>query len=70
MTTATLWVLLAFLPPGYDRPPVMVVQRFSTQAECLDLLANFPTTTRNTFDCMPSRQIRAGAAPTTENRPL
>ena len=45
-------------------------ERFATQAECLDVLAVFPPTTRVTFDCMPSRQIRAGAAPTMENRPL
>ncbi|GFN25458.1 hypothetical protein ADE_11560 [Achromobacter denitrificans] len=68
MTAATLWVLLAFLPAGYDRPPVMVVERFATQAECLDVLAVFPPTTRVTFDCLPSRQIRAGAA-TLEIRP-
>lgn len=70
MTAATLWVLLAFLPAGHDRPPVMVVERFATQAECLDVLAVFPPATRVTFDCMPSRQIRAGAAPILENRPL
>ncbi len=70
MTAATLWVLLAFLPATHDRPPVMVIERFATQAECLDVLAVFPPTTRVTFDCMPSRQIRAGVAPTLENRPL
>ncbi|MGE8688598.1 MAG: hypothetical protein ACN6PJ_15755 [Achromobacter sp.] len=69
MTAATLWVLLAFLPAGHDRPPVMVVERFATQAECLDVLAVFPPTARVTFDCLPSRQIRAGAA-TLEIRPL
>ncbi|CAB3862810.1 hypothetical protein IPU70_07925 [Achromobacter sp. SD115] len=69
MTAATLWVLLAFLPAGHDRPPVMVVERFATQAECLDVLAVFPPTTRVTFDCMPSRQIRAGVPPM-ENRQL
>lgn len=68
MTATTLWVLLAFLPAGHDRPPVMVVERFATQAECLDVLAVFPPTTRVTFDCLPSRQIRAGAA-TLEIRP-
>ncbi len=67
--TTTLWVLLAFLPAGHDRPPAMVVERFATQAECLDVLAVFPPTARVTFDCLPSRQIRAGAA-TLEIRPL
>ncbi|MNW08116.1 hypothetical protein D3C71_2048420 [compost metagenome] len=62
MTAVTLWVLLAILPAGHERPPVMVIERFATQAECLDVLAVFPPTTRITFDCMPSRQIRAGAA--------
>lgn len=70
MTAATFWVLLAFLPPGGDRPPVMVIERFTSQAECLDVLAVFPFGTRVDFTCMPSRQIRAGAAPTSENRPL
>ena len=69
MTAATLWVLLAFLPPGEDRQPVMVVDRFTTQAECLDVLDVFPLTTRVTFDCLPSEQIGTGAA-TLENRPL
>lgn len=68
MTATTLWVLLAFLPAGHDRPPVMVIEHFATQAECLDVLAVFPPTTRVTFDCLPSRQIRAGAA-TLEIRP-
>lgn len=70
MTAATLWVLLAFLPTGDGRPPVMVIDRFATEAECLDVLAVFPFGTRVDFTCMPSRQIRAGAAPTSENRPL
>lgn len=70
MTAATLWVLLAFLPSGHDRPPVVVVERFSTHAECLDLLAVFPPTARVTFECLPSRQIRGVAAPILENRPL
>lgn len=70
MTAATLWVLLAFLPATHSRPPVMVIERFTTQAECLDVLAVFPFGTRVDFTCMPSRQIRAGAAPTLENRPL
>ncbi|EHK65266.1 hypothetical protein [Achromobacter arsenitoxydans] len=69
MTAATLWVLLAFLPTDHGRPPVMVLERFASQAECLDVLAVFPPTTRVTFDCMPSRQIHAGAL-TTENRLL
>lgn len=70
MTAATLWVLLAFSPASHDRPPVMVVERFATQAECLDVLSVFPPTSRVDFDCMPSRQIRAVAAPHLENRPL
>jgi len=70
MTAATLWVLLAFLPADHDRPPVVVVERFATQAECLDLLAVFPPTARVTFECLPSRQIPGVAAPTLENRPL
>lgn len=69
MTAATFWVLLAFLPASYGRPPVMVIERFTTQAECLDVLAVFPFGTRLDFTCLPSRQIRAGA-PIPENRPL
>lgn len=69
MNAATFWVLLAFLPPGQDRPPVMVIERFATQAECLEVLAIFPPT-RATITCLPSRQIRAGAHPNPENRPL
>lgn len=69
MTATTLWVLLAFLPTTHDRPPVMVIERFPSQAECIDLLAIFPPTDRVTFECLPSRQIRTFAAPTTENRP-
>lgn len=70
MTAATLWVLLAFVPVGNDRPPVVVIERFVTQTECLELLAVFPPTARVTFECLPSRQIRDVAAPTLENRPL
>lgn len=66
MTAATLWVLLAFLPSGNDRQPVMVIERFATQAECLDILAIFPPTTSVTFDCMPSRQV--SARPLSETR--
>lgn len=69
MNAATLWVLLAFLPPTHGRPPVMVIERFDTQAECLEVLAVFPPT-RTTFVCLPSREIRASASPATENRPL
>lgn len=63
MTATTLWVLLALLPPGDDRPSVMVIERFPNQAECLDLLAVFPPTTRVTFDCLPSRRIDARPLP-------
>ena len=70
MTATTLWVLLAFLPATQNRPPVMVIERFATQAECLDVLAVFPFGTRIDFTCMPSRQIRTGAAPTLEKQPL
>ncbi len=66
MTAATFWVLLAFLPPGGDRPPVMVIERFTSRAECLDVLAVFPFGTRIDFTCMPSRQIRAGASQETQ----
>lgn len=66
MTAATFWVLLAFLPPGGDRPPVMVIDRFTSQAECLDVLAVFPFGTRIDFTCMPSRQILAGASQETQ----
>jgi hypothetical protein len=66
MTAATFWVQLAFLPPGSDRPPVMVIERFTSQAECLDVLAVFPFGTRIDFTCMPSRQIRAGASQETQ----
>jgi hypothetical protein len=59
MTAATLWVLLAFLPPGYDRPPVMVMERFDTAAECERVRALYPPSA-TTFSCMPSRQVRAG----------
>ena len=69
MNAVTLWVLLAFLPPDNDRPPVMVIERFATQAECLDVLAVFPPT-RTTFTCLPSRQIRASANPNRESQPL
>ncbi|MDF2861377.1 MAG: hypothetical protein K0S02_1649 [Achromobacter mucicolens] len=69
MTAATLWVLLAFLPADYDRPPVVVIERFATQAECLDVLDIFPPTTRVAFECLPSRQIGPGAA-ILENRSL
>lgn len=68
MNAAISWVLLAFLPPGYDRPPVMVIERFETQAACLDVLDVFPHTTRIIFDCLPSQQIRVGQASTMENR--
>lgn len=67
MTAVTFWVLLAFLPATHDRPPVMVIERFATPTECLDVLAVFPFGTRIDFTCMPSRQIRAGATPTLEN---
>lgn len=30
MTAATVWILFAFLPAGYDRPPVMRIERFET----------------------------------------
>ena len=63
MTVATLWVLLAFLPATHDRPPVMVIERFATQAACLDLLAVFPPTDRVSFDCLPSRRIEARPFP-------
>ncbi|MNW16647.1 hypothetical protein D3C71_2155610 [compost metagenome] len=63
MTAATLWVLLAFLPASFERPPVMVIERFATQAECLDLLAVFPSTVRVSFDCLPSQRIDARPLP-------
>ncbi|WP_313619510.1 hypothetical protein [Achromobacter sp.] len=59
MTAATLWVLLALLPADHDRQPAMVIERFRTQAECLDLLATFPPTARVTFECLPSLRIDA-----------
>lgn len=66
MTAATLWILLAFLPTGDGRPPVMVIDRFATEAECLDVLEVFPFGTRVHFTCMPSQQIRAGASQETQ----
>lgn len=63
MTAATLWVLLAFLPAGHDRPPVVVVERFPNQAACLDLLAIFPPTARVAFECLPSTRIDARPLP-------
>lgn len=63
MTAATLWVLLAFVPLGNDRPPVVVIERFPSQAQCLDLLAVFPPTDRVSFDCLPSRRIEARPFP-------
>lgn len=59
MTAATLWILFAFLPAGYDRPPVMRIERFETAAECERVRAIFPPST-TAFSCLPSRQIRAG----------
>lgn len=59
MTAATIWVLFAFLPAGYDRPPVMRIERFETAAECERVRAIFPPST-TAFSCLPSRQIRAG----------
>lgn len=59
MTAAITWVLLAFLPATYDRPPVMVVERFDSAADCERVRAIFPPSA-TVFSCMPSRQIRAG----------
>jgi len=67
MTASTVWVLLAFLPATYDRPPVMVLERFATAAECERVRSVFPPST-TTFSCMPSRQIRAGQPTTMEPR--
>ncbi len=60
MTAATIWVLFAFLPAGYDRPPVMRIERFETAAECERVRAFFPRSITTVFSCLPSRQIRAG----------
>ncbi|WP_448684774.1 hypothetical protein [Achromobacter xylosoxidans] len=60
MTAAAIWVLFAFLPPGYDRPPVMRIERFETAAECERVRAIFPRNITTVFTCLPSRQIRAG----------
>lgn len=60
MTTATIWVLLAFLAPGPGRPPAMVIERFPTQAACESRLTIFPDTARVRFVCLPSRQVSAG----------
>lgn len=57
MTAATLWVLFAFLPPDDGRQRAMVVDRFASQAQCLDLLDIFPPTYCVTFDCLPSQRI-------------
>ena len=59
MTAVTIWILFAFLPAGYDRPPVMRIERFETAAECERVRAIFPPSA-TVFSCMPSRQIRAG----------
>ncbi|WP_238876837.1 hypothetical protein [Achromobacter xylosoxidans] len=59
MTAATIWILFAFLPASYDRPPVMRIERFETAAECERVRAIFPPSA-TTFSCLPSRQIRAG----------
>jgi len=58
MHAATLWILLAFLPPDHGRPPVMVIERFPTAAQCQSRLAILRAN-RVTFDCLPSRQIGA-----------
>jgi hypothetical protein len=63
MTATTLWVLLAFLPVSDVRAPVVVIERFPSQAQCLDLLAVFPPTDRVSFDCLPSRRIEARPFP-------
>lgn len=68
MNAVISWVLLAFLPPGHERPPVMVIERFSSQGACLDVLDIFPHTTLIAFDCLPSRRIRAVAASDLENQ--
>lgn len=60
MTAATIWILLAFLPASYDRPPVMRIERFETAAECERVRAIFPRNITTVFTCLPSRQIRAG----------
>lgn len=59
MTATTFWILFAFLPASYDRPPVMRIERFETAAECERVRAIFPPSA-TTFSCLPSRQIRAG----------
>ncbi|CUJ80180.1 MULTISPECIES: hypothetical protein [Achromobacter] len=59
MIATTIWILFAFLPAGYDRPPVMRIERFETAAECERVRAIFPPSA-TAFSCLPSRQIRAG----------
>ncbi|MGO4402250.1 hypothetical protein [Achromobacter sp. PAB15] len=68
MNAVISWVLLAFLPPGHERPPVMVIERFETQGACLDVLDIFPHTTPIEFDCLPSQTIRTAAASDLENQ--
>lgn len=56
MTAVTIWVLMAFIPPSHNRPPVMVIERFASQVECESRLAIFQAHTVR-FACLPSRQI-------------
>ncbi|CAM4091888.1 Secreted protein [Bordetella tumbae] len=56
MTAVTIWVLMAFIPPSHNRPPVMVIERFASQADCESRLVIFQAHTVK-FACLPSRQI-------------
>jgi hypothetical protein len=60
MTATTFWVLFAILPATYDRPPLMVVERFPTQQACRKVIDRLPATTPQ-FSCMPSVQITRSA---------
>ena len=56
MSAAIVWVLMAFIPPGGNRPPVMVIERFGSHAACKSRLEIFRANAV-TFACLPSRQI-------------
>lgn len=56
MSAVTFWALMAFIPPGSNRPPVMVIERFGSQVACESRLEIFRANTV-TFACLPSRQI-------------
>lgn len=60
MTAATLWVLFAFIPPTYHRPPVMVVERYTDEAKCKHFVASLPPTTVR-FVCLEGQTITVAA---------